>query len=340
MVYSRPWLSYAQQLARLQARGMTITDEPAALDYLERIGYYRLSGYWYPFRCFETVTLPDGKLGSKATDQFVSNTHFVDAVELYLFDKQLRMLVMDALERIEVALRVDVAYLLGERDPFAHLDPRQFHPSFIREPFYRGSRETRFEAWLTKYQGLVKRSKEDFVRHYHLNHGDKLPIWVAVELFDFGALSQLLSMMTVPDQTRIAAKYGVDWQVLNSWVFALSYLRNLSAHHSRMWNRNITTKPRMPKPGQLEWCDHLAQAKAPLSKPFVLLAIIRHLVQVICPNTHWHCRLRDHLLAFPAQYSDRKLGLGSVGVTEDWLAFWLVGRWLAKRENKNPSVRC
>lgn len=322
MVYSRPWLSFPEQLALLQTRGMTITDEPAALDYLARIGYYRLSGFWYPFRCFESVALPDGKQGTQALDRFVPNTHFLDVVDLYLFDKKLRMLVIDALERVEVALRVDIAHLLGERDPFAHLDARHFHPSFVRAPFYTGSQETKFEAWLAKYQGLVKRSKEDFVRHYHLKHGDRLPIWVAVELFDFGAISQLLSMMKVSDQSRIAAKYGVEWQVLASWVFALSYLRNLSAHHSRMWNRNITTKPKMPKAGQLAWCDHLAQEGAPLSKPFVLLAIIRHLVQVICPKTQWHCRLREHLLAFPAQHSDRKLGLGSVGVTENWQAFW------------------
>lgn len=322
MVYARPWLSYAQQLARLQERGMVVTDEPAALDYLERIGYYRLSGYWYPFRRFEVITLPDGKMGTKATDHFIPNTHFLDAVDLYLFDKKLRLLVMDALERIEVALRVDVAYLLGERDPFAHLDPLQFHPSFVRAPFYRGSKETRFEAWLAKYKGLVTRSKEDFVRHYHLNHGDTLPIWVAVELFDFGALSQLLSLMKVADQSRIAAQYGLDWQVLNSWVFALSYLRNLSAHHSRMWNRNVTTKPKMPEAGSLAWCDLLERDDARLSKPFILLAIIRHLIKVICPNTQWHLRVREHLLAFPKQHSDRQLSLHSLGVIDNWLEWW------------------
>ena len=100
---------------------MIITDDAAALSYLERIGYYRLTAYWYSFRVFRLEQDPTTKaLSTVRTDQFETNTQFVDAVELYLYDKKLRLLVMDALERIEIGLRVDIAYLLGQRNTFAH----------------------------------------------------------------------------------------------------------------------------------------------------------------------------------------------------------------------------
>jgi abortive infection bacteriophage resistance protein len=293
MTYNRPWLSFQQQLDQLKSRGMEITDDAAALEYLERIGYYRLSGYWYPFRIFHA---------GKATDQFVEGTHFLDAVNLYLFDKTLRFLVLDALERIEISLRVDIAYLLGEKDKFAHIHVANFHPSFARKK--RASGLTAFDEWVKKYRGLVSRSKEDFVRHYMETHGAELPVWVAIEVFDFGALSQLLSLMSVKDQQSIAAKYGInDWDVFRSWIYSLSYLRNLAAHHSRMWNRNNTSPPKMLT--ELVWCKSFAVQQTLLAKPFVLLAITRELVKQVCPNTLWDQRVKAHLLQFPTQLSDK-----------------------------------
>lgn len=326
MVYSRPWKSFPEQLDLLKSRGMVVTDEAAALDYLQRVGYYRLSAYWYPFRKFEVVQdNKTGKLATKAVDEFQPGTQFVDAVHLYLFDKQLRLYLADALERIEISLRVDLSYLLGSRSPFAHIENTKahFHPGFASRPFHKGSPQSSFDAWLGKYRGLVKRSKEDFVRHYHTNHGDELPIWVAMEVLDFGAISQLFSMLHPRDQLAIANRYGVnDWKVFKSWLFSLSYLRNLVAHHSRLWNRNITSKPKLPKRGELAWCDSFIDNEDTRFKPFLLLAITRTLVKSICPNTEWHKRLATHLEQFPEQHSSRKLDLSGMGITEDWKDWW------------------
>lgn len=88
MAYDRPWKSFEEQLNLLKQRGMSVTDEVAAKNYLERVGYYRLSGYWYPFRHFSIHQDPKTKvLQTNVSDQFHLNTHFSDAVELYLFDK-------------------------------------------------------------------------------------------------------------------------------------------------------------------------------------------------------------------------------------------------------------
>lgn len=115
MAYTKPWQSYEEQLDLLISRGLVVTDRAKALEYLRRIGYYRLSGYWFPFReLSEPLILLDehGRKPAKkqrketriALDDFRPGATFEDAVRLYVFDKKLRLLAMDALERIEIAL--------------------------------------------------------------------------------------------------------------------------------------------------------------------------------------------------------------------------------------------
>lgn len=325
MAYNRPWKSFSDQLQLLKDRGMVVTDDVAALNYLERIGYYRLTAYWYSFRQFQVAQDPVTKqLSTVRTDQFETKTQFVDAVELYLFDKKLRLLVMDALERIEIGLRVDIAYLLGQRNTFAHLDATALHPTFAGKVDKRSGKTT-FDIWQDKYKGLLDRSKEDFVKHYREKHGPHLPLWVAVEIWDFGAISQLLAMMKVADQQQIASKYGVnDWKVFKSWVRSLSYLRNLSAHHSRLWNRNMTDQPGLPThKGDIDWCDDFIGKADLIARPFLLLSIARHMIKVVCPRTEWHLRVQQHLQQFPLQHSNRKLSIADMGAPTGWEGWWI-----------------
>ncbi|MEW5835560.1 MAG: Abi family protein [Pseudomonadota bacterium] len=322
MNYARPWKSFGEQLELLKARGMAVDDEPAAASYLSRIGYYRLSAYWYPFRVWSMLQeAGTGRITHQRTDAFQDGTRFVDAVNLYLFDKKLRLIALDALERIEVALRVDIAYLLGERNTFAHLDPAELHPGFAGK-LQRDGR-TAHEVWRDRYQQLVARSKEEFVKHYHQKHGRDLPIWVAIEVWDFGTMSQLFAMMQVADKARIAAKYGIsDWRVFQSWLRSLSYLRNLVAHHSRLWNRNVVEQPKLPAAGEIAWCDAFAGKTDLLAKSFLLLAICRHMVRRICPGTAWHLRVADHLRSFPEQRVAQPRSVADMGTPPGWESWW------------------
>ncbi|WP_211825135.1 Abi family protein [Kistimonas asteriae] len=319
MAYNRPWKSYEEQLDILKARGLQVSNDEAAIAYLQRIGYYRLSAYWYPFRIFYHEQDPlTGRLSTKRTDNFVENTHFVDAVELYIFDKKLRLLMLDALERVEIALRVNIAYVLGEKDVFAYKHIGLFHPSFAGKTNKRTGK-TRHQEWLDKYEGLLRRSKEDFVKHYRQKHGDDLPMWVAIELLDFGAMSQLYSMMRVPDQEQIARRYDVaDFKVFSSWLRALNYLRNLCAHHSRLWNRNVIDQPRLPAAGVVDWCDAFIGQHELIAKPFLLFNIVGHLLYRICPATGWHDRLKSHIKSFPRIQSDRQVSMQDIGLPEEW----------------------
>jgi len=127
--FSKPYLTVPAQIALLKARGLTITDDCRATAALERIGYYRLSGYWYPLRT-STITNPSG--ARIVQDDFRPGTEFGQIVDLYVFDKKLRLLTLDAIERVEVVLRTDIALLLGQYSPVAHRDPAYLHGRFTK----------------------------------------------------------------------------------------------------------------------------------------------------------------------------------------------------------------
>lgn len=185
MSYNKPWHSYEDQLNKLKSRGLEVTDDQKALAYLKRIGYYRLSGYWYPFRERSEVCCPIGSRKKKgktdriALEQFKPGASFEQAVKLYVFDKRLRLLVLDALERIEIALRVDISHFLGFIDPFAYTKPELFFPGFS-EDWNTRSGLTEHQEWISYQARLIQRSKEESIQHFKNNYGLPLPIWAAI----------------------------------------------------------------------------------------------------------------------------------------------------------------
>lgn len=323
--YNKPWLSIEDQLAKLTERGMVITNHAKALDYLERIGYYRLSGYWFAFRERSELcsVWPKPKTGKPKTtrlplDQFKSGTTFQNAVDLYVFDKRLRLLALDALERIEIGLRVDISHHLGEKDKFAYLKPELFHESFAVDVDTKNGL-TRFHDWLTKHALLILRSKEEFIRHNRDKYGLPLPIWVACEVWDFGTMSTLYAGLKEADQDLIAQRYGVsNGRVFATWLRSLNYLRNVCAHHSRLWNRNIVDQPRLPPVADLPGFADFHDERHRLARPFLLLCIAHHLMQHINPASGWGVRLKDLLQTGFPDLTHLGLDLGSLGVYPGW----------------------
>lgn len=304
------WLSYADQLSLLKGRGLLVEDEPAALDYLERIGYYRLSGYWYPFR--KMKDLPQGH--SYREDTFIKGSRFEEAVELYVFDKKLRLLALDALERIEMAVRVDIAHTLGQHDAFAHYEERYFDGNFTTRRIRRRDSATSFTMWHESYNKLLKRAKnEPFVAHNIEKH-QKLPIWVAIEIFDFGSLSRLYAGMKNADRITIAQKYELRERVFRSLLRGLNYIRNISAHHSRLWNINILEQSRQIK------LDSQWQSLS-VNCAFYYFCRMQHLLKTVCPNSEWKERFLSHLDTFP-EMSINTASIDDFGMSDIDLENW------------------
>lgn len=127
----KKWQSFKDQVATLESRGMIFEDKAKAEYILSQVNYYRLSGYWYSFRIM--------LLDNLRSDDFIEGTKFDDVINIYLFDKQLRLLCLQALENIEMSLRTNIAHMLGRISPTAHLNPDNFNQRFIESKVSTGA---------------------------------------------------------------------------------------------------------------------------------------------------------------------------------------------------------
>jgi abortive infection bacteriophage resistance protein len=307
MPYSKPWLSDIELVARLKNRGLKVDNDELCIQHLRRVGYYRLSGYLYPYRKIDPA-IKDHRL-----DEFEDNTHFSDVIELYIFDKQLRLLALDALERIEIAVRVEIGHLLGEKDPFAHHNMDLLDRSFALKKGDFG-----YASWMFKYTGLVRQSSEPFIEHIKRKYGLPLPIWAAVEVWDFGALSLFYSGLKGNDRDQIAEKFKVpNGRAMTSWLRSLNFLRNVCAHHSRLWNRNMVESPRIKKLPEFKELLYFTENQKLITRSFSHFCLIQWFMKEICPRSQWGKRFCKHLSNFPVGHNGYR-SLAEMGCPGDW----------------------
>lgn len=283
MRYAKEALRFDQQLDLLRERGLAIPDADRGIRWLQGVSYYRLSAYFLPFK--------DG-------ERFRAGTDFNDVAGLYIFDRKLRLLVLDGIERIEVAIRTAITYEIAHAyGPFGHTDPNNFAPEFEHARFMEdlGAEEARArETFATAF-------RKKYTSEAHL------PVWMANELLSFGAMSKLYGALSPSMKKRIAAEYGVEEPFLRSWLHALSYLRNVCAHHKRLWNRHFAIKPRFPSrsrswPHQVPDNGHL----------YAMLVVTRHMLRLASPGCQWRERLWQLLDEHPT------VPLDAMRIPADW----------------------
>jgi len=271
MKFEKPSLSIADQLALLERRGMAVPDRGIAEHYLRHLSYYRLRAYWLPF---EETAPRDGD------HIFKPNTCITQAVELYMFDRELRLLIMDAIERIEVSLRGGWAYHLATKyGSHGYLDPAIYD---------------RADYYAKAYSGLleeIERSKDTFIVHYNNKYEDpeQPPVWMTSEVISLGQLSKWLSNLKLrADRQAVAKPYGIDEKVLVSIAHHLTYIRNICAHHGRLWNKQFTVTMMVPNaPASLK----LAMNTNATRKIYNTTVVIAYLVEILAPGCNWRQRL-------------------------------------------------
>ncbi|MHA3915193.1 Abi family protein [Halovulum sp. GXIMD14793] len=271
MKFEKPAVSIDDQIELLKCRGMEIGDDVLAQHYLQFISYYRLRAYWLPFE------VPAAGNGDHA---FCKGTAFEDVLALYIFDRELRLLVLDAIERVEVAFRAQWAHHMAmSHGPHGYLEQR--HYAHI-------ARHAKAVADLSKE---FNRSRDTFADHYRKKYSSpKLPpVWMAAEVMSFGLLSKFYSDLKLrAERQAIAKPFGLDEKVLASVAHHTSHVRNICAHHGRLWNKRFTvtmTAPRFP-------------AKLPVAMrdadPRYLhntLVMLDYLLALIAPDNEWKKRL-------------------------------------------------
>lgn len=297
-------------------RGMIISDRDYARRLLERTGYYRLSAFYYPFRTF--CVLPEEGQRIRC-DRFRNGTTFDEVAAFYLWDKQIRLMVIDAIERIEIAIRACIVDILGAINKHGHRDPRSYKPS-IREPV---GDATALEKFTDKLSEGFKRSKEEYAKHYRDRYLGNPPIWVEAGTWDWGNMAFILQHLHDKHKEKIAAKVhpNLPFSKLESWVNALNTVRNDCAHHSRIWNKNLVNSPGLPKGPAFTDFDHIKvsskKGATPTQKLYGVLVVIAFLLQRFHPNTKWHCRLREMALEAKGKLPS-EVGLASAGFPDGW----------------------
>jgi abortive infection bacteriophage resistance protein len=276
--YDKPPLSIDQQIDLLISRGMDVMDRPRAAQYLTHINYYRLRAYWLIFE----------KSGDSGTHSFKPGTQFEQALLLYLFDRKFRMLILEAIERVEVSFRTRFAYILGNRyGSHAYLDARLFRSADIYAQCLESLREE------------FNRSRETFIEHYKSKYHepDLPPIWAACEIMSFGHLSKWFkNLKQRPDRQEIAAIFQIDESVLGSFMHHLTHIRNLVAHHCRLWNRRLTFTMVIPRrPNEIGgWFNPLADRNI-----YNTLVMLGYMLNLMSPGATWSFRVRKLIEEYP-----------------------------------------
>lgn len=328
--YTKPWLSLDEQVSRLSERGIDVGSHDQATALLRAIGYYRLTGYLYPFRRSEQVAEATGHTRTRILSEYVAGTSLEDAARIIDFDRRLRLSVMDGVERIEIAVRMQVGYVLGHRSPFAHLDPASFTSSFTNafEDAETGDRKrSKHEEWLRRVEERRDGSDEAFVAHFREKHDGQMPIWALTEILELGHLARLYSGVNQWDAQEIAEAFGVPTKrLMASWLASLNYVRNVAAHHARLFNRKLQYAPARPAKGTVPVLDHLRDEHTSKSIHGVYnaLAVIAYLLRSIESDTDWCQRLVALVQTFPASHSLTPM---SLGLPDGWTALDL---WRAR----------
>lgn len=289
--FNKPSKLIPDQIALLQERGMVVENAQQATWALSHISYYRLRAYWSYYEADH----------ESRNHVFKDGTILEAVLALYEFDRRLRLLLMDALERIEVAAR----------GAWAHQMAMVYGPhGYLNSALY--PRTGCFQANLAQLQSEYDRSHDVFVDHYKrtYNNPPLPPVWMAAEFMSFGLLSKFFSALGGrADRKAIARKVGFDDRVFQGLMHHLATVRNICAHHGRLWNRRFTvTFPIAQNPASL------ADTIVPQAdrKLYNTLSMLLHSMGTKSPASHWPHRLACLIAENPTG------DFAAMGFPDDW----------------------
>ena len=288
--YQKPWLSYADQVAKLVSRGLTVSEPAAAERFLTHVNYYRFSGYSLAFE--------------QPRHTFLSGVTFDDVAGAYEFDVTLRDLLTEALEVIEIDVRAFLAHHFGQRHgAFGHTDSANFFGKFNHADL------------MVRLHEEADRSSELFINHFRNTYAEypDLPVWMLTEVISFGTLTRMFRGMQRRDQQVVSSRYSLQAVAFGTILLHLVYVRNLCAHHSRLWDRVWSIKPAFPRGAM--WQTPVMPSNDRL---YSTLCLIKQLLNG-CPvigtfATEWRDRL--HLLL--AKTPKTPLALPRMGMPVHW----------------------
>lgn len=291
IIYSKGYTSPQDLVSLLKSRGLHIEDEAKATDYLHNIGYFRLSAYCHPL------------LQTPKTDhQYKEGSTFLQVLNLYRFDRKLRLLIFNEIEKIEVAIRSIVVNTACEYygDIFWMTDASKFYNLKY------------FSKFTSDIQNDINNSSEDFITHFSAKYSNPFPpAWSIAEILSLGGICHVYKNINDGAlKKKIAKKFGLQPKVFESWILTLAGLRNICCHHGRLWNRTLKLKPTIPLSSQFDWLKD--SSNIDVQRVYFRLCIIKYLLYSVSPNNS----LKNKLLELLKQYPT--IDIKAMGFTADW----------------------
>jgi len=317
--FTKPPLTPVQQLGLLEERGLMVNDRERAKRLLEVTTLFRLSPYMRPFQYLDD-----------RQHRFKAGVKLAEIVNVYRFDSDLRQLLMVAIERVEVAVRAcisnamaprygthwymeranfrkyyDHARMLAELESLLHKERRQFERDVEQIKRSRVSDDV-------KRQRIDRRMRDNYSRFYAVCYSEPPlpPSWAAMEELSLGSISHLFQGLAHDrDRKAIAVRFQVHQKVLGSWLHTLTFIRNICAHHARLWNRELSVPPR--------WDDAIPTPDGRLGRNvprrlFTVIMMLTYLTRQISPDTRWPARLQALLDEYP------DIPRTPMGFPDDW----------------------
>ncbi len=282
-----------EQIELLQERGLIISKPKIAQKYLQNISYYRLGEYWYVMQ------------SDKENHIFKPNSTFENVIALYNFDAELRLLLFDVIEKIEISLRTKLIYHLS-----LEFDPWWF------QNFELFSDSRALVKTLSSLEEEISRTKDKAIKNHLKKYKDDKrfpPAWKSLEQTSFGGLSKLYGNLKHTTQSKdiIAKEFGaVNHTYLPSWLQSLAQIRNYCAHHTRLWNKNLPGTVRLLSKPPNNWVEDVPKQHE-FSKLYVHMCLMKYMLNTIKPNNFTE-RLATLFEKYPNVDPD------ALGMKENW----------------------
>ena len=288
--YSKTCTLPQELLPLLKQRGLTIYDEQKAVSYLSNIGYFRLSAYLHPL-----LKEP------KTEHLYKDGATFEKALNMYRFDRKLRVLLFNEIEKIEVAIRSTMNNLISKNlnDVFWMTDSKHF------------ANPTTFNRHYSQIETELSKSNEEFIIHFRETYENPFPpAWMISEIIPFGTLCGIFNNLRYKSLRKIVANYfGLSVPVFSSWIVSLVSLRNLCGHHNRTWNRENPLIPAPLKSPAFPWID---DSKIYGKRIYFRICIIKYLLFTVSPNNTFTQKLKSLLVEYPT------VDIRAMGFPADW----------------------
>ena len=275
----------------LKKQGLSIEDEAAAIHTLHNISYSRFKAYLVPL------------MEERSTHKFKQGATFGQAYAYYGFDRRLRELIFHEMEKVEISIRTHIAYALnGSENGYWFTNPDHFRNKSSHNFLLNGIKRE------------VERSDVDAIRSFRAKYSNEFPpSWLTLEATSMGTLCMIYEEMKPgPIKDRMAAYYGVDAHTFSSWLRHIVYIRNICAHHGRLWNHTLTVCARIPdKPKN----PFPAVKPSMTSNVYYTLCIIQYLQNTVKPTNTFAKRLKALIDGFPL-IGEKELA--SMGFPREW----------------------